>query len=190
MKLAFIAFLLVLLVVPLARASVGLGVSDYDTKVIVNRPISFAVGKVTNTGNETLVFSYVWKQTNATANMILPVTVGENCTVLAGQSFEPTITIGMFNESFAGNYTGIVQIKGSYPAQGGGNQVVPGGMVHVTLIVNDPLDQQKQDTLPFVVFVVCILVFAASVLTVGVYFLFRKRHVPPSGPFRQYWRKL
>jgi hypothetical protein len=167
MKLAFLLVLAVFLVLPLADASVGLGVSDYDTKVIVNRPISFAVGKVTNTGNETLVFSCVWKQTNSTVIMTLPVTSEYvNYTVVGGQSFEPTVTVGQYNESFAGKYSGVVEIKGSYVVQGGGDMVVPGAECHVTLMVNDLPGQQKQDTLPFIVFIGCILGIA---VTLGIY---------------------
>jgi hypothetical protein len=165
-KLAFLAVLLVFLAVPLARASVGIGVSDYDVKQTVNGPSIIDVGKVTNTGNETLVFLAVWKQTNSTVNMTLPVTSGGNWTGEPGQSFEVAIVLGRYNESYVGNYSGIVEIKGSYTIQGGGDMVVPGAECHVTLMVNDLPGQQKQDPLPFIVFIGCILAIAVSL---GIY---------------------
>jgi cell division protein YceG involved in septum cleavage len=199
-KLAFFAFLLVFLVLPLAYGSVGMGISDYDSKTAITGSTTIKVGKVTNTGNETLILSWVWKQTNATVNMTLPISsvfynwegqirIG-NYTLEPNESFEPAIQVGDYSESFVGNYTGIVQIKASYPVQGGGDQVVPGGMVHVTLIVNDSPGQQKQDALRLVILLVCVLSLVFALVLFYARQQLKKHHKVPAGPFRQFWRKL
>jgi hypothetical protein len=188
MKLAFLAVLVVFLVLPLTYGSAGLGITDYDLKVSIIGQANIKVGKVTNTGNETLTFSYVWKQTNSTVNMTLPVASGENYTAEPGQSFEPTIIIGNYNESFAGNYSGIVEIKGSYSVQGG-NAILPGATFHVSLIVNDVPDQQTQYPVTLVVSLLCVV----GIGVLGLYSILRQRKqhsVVTSGPFRHFWRKL
>jgi hypothetical protein len=168
MKLAFLAFLLVFLVVPLAHASVGMGISDYDSNVNVIGGRTVKVGQVTNTGNETLVFSYVWKQVNATVKMTLPVScINDNFTLQPDGRFEPAILIGDYNESFVGNYTGVVEITASYPVQSG-NMVLPGATFHVSVTATLPDQPQSAgNALAFIILTACIV---AVVLSVALYF--------------------
>lgn len=166
---------------PLAWASAGIGSSDYDVKQTVNGSSIIPVGKVMNIGNESLTISVVWKQTNATVNMTLPVDSEYwNFTADPGQSFEVAIVVGQYNASFVGNYSGVVDVRAYYAVQGG-NAIIPGTEFHVSLVATLPDQPSKPDKLLAFVFAICIIAVASSV---GGCFLFRKRHKPLSGPFR------
>jgi hypothetical protein len=176
MRKAFVvaALILLFLVVPLVHGSVGIGCSDYDLKVVASEQLSVTVGQITNIGNVTLFVSYVWQQTNSTVNMTLPVSSKyANYTLLPGARFEPVVIIGTYNDSFAGNYSGIVQASSTYAVQGSGDAVVPGAAFHLFITVGNP-PVPKKESFAFL-YIALVVAIAVIVLLVCLYWVVTRK---------------
>jgi hypothetical protein len=148
-------------------SDINLGLSVYNSSVTVEagKSLEFAVGRVYNVGNNS-----IWV-TSAISGINVSVTVlTSNVTVKPGDSFEVVLeasNITLAQDVLSCTWTGQVNLQGhGFEPVTSGNPVLPGGTLPFNVTVTKNAGQQKQDTLPLIVFIGCILGIA---LTLGIY---------------------